>query len=155
MGWDWKSEIMTFHACPNLSGFLRHLQLRLKFQNTLRVPPSRPHSNGMEEPPKCTILRFRCQNFPPQTPPTGGCTPPPEPTTLWFEHGAMRRANTLFAPRKSKFAPSIFNLDNLDYCIKSCVLTTLGRGVAPIARHNRLRSHFDISRTTRSLYLLQ
>ncbi len=84
--------------------------LRLKFQNFPGVAPQTPHlptSNGMEQPPKCTILKFKCQNFPPQT------SPPPEPTTPCLTHGAVRRANTPFARRKSKFAPSIFNLDNL------------------------------------------
>ncbi len=51
----------------------------------------------------------------PPTKPTPLVTPEPTPVvTLCLAHGATRGANTstLFAPRKSRFAPSIFNLDN-------------------------------------------
>ncbi len=42
---------------------------QIHYHSFLGVAPQTPHqpaSNGMEEPPKCTILRFNCQNFPPQ-----------------------------------------------------------------------------------------
>ena len=63
--------------------------------------PPRPPQNGMAEHPKCTMHYVKMQT-PSQTYPT----PAPCPS-------AMHSANTLFAPRKSRYAPSIFNLDNL------------------------------------------
>ncbi len=44
-----------------------------------RPPSHLPPQNGMEEHPKCTILKFKCQNFPPQTPREPTKNPPPLP----------------------------------------------------------------------------
>ncbi len=56
-----------------------------------RPPSHLPPQNGMEEHPKCTILKFKCQNFPPQTPREPTKNPPPPTRARW----AMEKPNFL------------------------------------------------------------